>query len=109
MKNLFFSPSYINTTIESAKQLLSNNADSFIVTDSTYSHDNRASVQILVDGITFLMFLPNSFSNNAQNEEYNFFTLMLDSDYASDVCSLNENFYSLKDAINMITFDFILA
>jgi hypothetical protein len=109
MKNLFFSPSYINTAIDSAKQLLSNNVDSFLVTDSTYAHDNRASVQIHVDGITFLMFLPNSLNNNAQNEEYNFFTLILDSDYASDVCSLNENFYSMKDAIDMITFEYVLA
>lgn len=94
MKNLFFSQPYIDATIEQIKSLMHTES---IVTDSTYQNDQCASVQILSEGQTFLLFLPNSFIQNWYEEKYIHYTLGADEDYATG--RDYSNYPNLEDAI----------
>jgi hypothetical protein len=105
MKQLFFSQPYIDATIEQIKSLFSNEAEDFLVTDSTYINDQCPSVQILINSQTLLLFLPNSFISNVHQEQYNGYTLILDEDYAVGD-RVEEEFSSLECAVNHILFHY---
>jgi hypothetical protein len=94
MNNLFFSKPYIDATIEQIKSLLDLEC---LVTDSTYANDQCASIQILSEGQTFLLFLPNSFIENWYEEKYIHYSLMADEDYATG--KDHSNYPNLEDAI----------
>jgi hypothetical protein len=105
MKQLFFSQPYIDATIEQIKDLLDNEIDAYLVTDSTYINDQCPSVQIVINSQTLLLFLPNSFISNVHQEQYNGYTLILDEDYAvSD--RVAKEFSSLEGAVNHILFHY---
>lgn len=116
MKQLFFSKPYMDATIQQVKDLLDNEIDSYIVspktgfledtylvTDSTYINDECPSIQIVLVGITYLMFLPNSFVANAHQEQYNTYSIVLDEDYGTgnDV----NTFPDLESAVNYLVFE----
>jgi hypothetical protein len=111
MKQFFFSKPYIDAHIEQIKALLDAQVDSYqaspqtgfledtyLVTDSTYINDQCPSIQILLMGTTYLLYLPNSFVDNVHQEQYNVYLLMLDEDYGTgkDVVV----FHDLESAIN---------
>ena len=83
MDNVFFSGLYMENVIATLHELLSEEIDNVIISDSTYINDQAPSVQIHIAGLeTFLLFLPNSLVNNPPAEKYSTFNLMLDKDYA---------------------------
>lgn len=64
-------------------ELLSDEIDNTIISDSTYMNDQAPSVQIHIGGLeTFLLFLPNSLVNDPPAEQYTTFNLILDREYA---------------------------
>lgn len=103
MKQLFFSQPYIDATIKQVKDLLDDHVDSYLVTDSTYHNDECPSIQVVLVGITYLMFLPNSFVSNPHQEQYNGYTIVLDEDYGTgnDVTT----FPDLTTAVDHLIFD----
>lgn len=103
MKQFFFSKPYMDATIQQVKDLLDNEIDSYLVTDSTYINDECPSMQIVLVGITYLLFLPNSFVSNPHQEQYNSYTIVLDEDYGTgnDV----NTFPDLESAVNYLVFE----
>lgn len=95
MDNLFFSKLYIDTHIEQLQELL----PYCLITDATYQHDNRASIQIkeMHSEITYLLFLPNALVTEHWKEKYSHYTLILDEEYAEAEQSLCEQFENLID------------
>lgn len=84
MDNVFFSGLYMENVIATLHELLSEEIDNVIISDSTYINDQTPSVQIHIGGLeTFLLFLPNSLVNNPPAEQYTTFTLILDKDYSN--------------------------
>jgi hypothetical protein len=84
MDNVFFSGLYMENVIATLHELLSEEIDNVIISDSTYINDQAPSVQIHIAGLdTFLLFLPNSLVNNPPAEQYSTFNLMLDKDYSN--------------------------
>ena len=83
MNNVFFSGLYMENVIAKLHELLDDEIDNVIISDSTYINDQTPSVQIHIGGLeTFLLFLPNSLVNNPPAEQYTTFNLMLDKNYA---------------------------
>jgi hypothetical protein len=103
MKQLFFSQPYIDATIEQIKDLLDNEIDTYLVTDSTYINDQCPSVQIVLVGTTYLLHLPNSFVSNVHQEQYNEYTLILDEDYGTGKDAVT--FPNLESAVNYLVFE----
>jgi hypothetical protein len=103
MKQLFFSQPYIDATIEQIKDLLDNEIDTYLVTDSTYINDQCPSVQIVLVGTTYLLFLPNSFVSNVHQEQYNEYTIILDEDYGTGKDAVT--FPNLESAVNYLVFE----
>lgn len=84
MHNVFFSGLYIENVIVTLQELLSDEIDNVIISDSTYINDDTPSIQIHIPGLeTFLLFLPNSFIEDPINEKTNSFHLILDKEYAN--------------------------
>ena len=82
--NVFFSALYMDNVIGKLHELLDDEIDNVIISESTYINDQAPSVQIHITGLeTFLLFLPNSLVNNPPAEQYSTFNLMLDKDYSN--------------------------
>jgi len=108
MSNLFFSKPYIDAHIQKAKEMLDKHTDNYSVSDSTYHNDQCASIEITINGESYLIFLPNSFEDNGYNEEYRTYQVILDREY-HNVETLNEVFNSLHDAIQCVFAQTILT
>lgn len=93
MNNIYFSQAFINSQIKSLKVLFPD----ALITDSTYHNDNRASIQIHIEDITYLLFLPNAKQSNHLKEHYSNYMLMLDEDYAFSEKTLLEVFDNITD------------
>ena len=84
MDNVFFSALYMDNVIGKLHELLDDEIDNVIISESTYINDQAPSVQIHIAGLdTFLLFLPNSLVNNPPAEQYSTFNIMLDKDYSN--------------------------
>jgi hypothetical protein len=109
MNELFSSKVYIDEHIRCAKELLSQEIDEFLVSDSTWYNDPCASLQISVLDETFLVFLPNSLVHNLDREQYTTYNLILDSEYAECEKTIQETFQSFSEVINHIIWEHYYA
>jgi hypothetical protein len=108
MNKLFFSKPYIDAHIEKVKEMCDKETENYSVSDSTYHNDRCASIDITIDGVSYLIFLPNSFEDNGFKEEYRTYQVILDREY-HNVETLNEVFNSLHDAVQCVFAQTILT
>ena len=95
MTNLFFSQNYIDAHMEILRELLPD----ALISDATYKNDECASIQIKVHDTTYLLFIPNSFVTDEEKENYAYYKIILDKEYAEE-----KTFHHIFDNISSITY-----
>lgn len=85
MTNAFNNDYYISANIDALKRIFEENyIISYRIEDVSNKNDGRASIHVSQGVSSFIVFLPNALMTDRDKEEYSFYSVILDDEYATD-------------------------
>lgn len=106
MKNLFLNQAYIDAHVSTLQSMFESEIDKVQIQDCTYANDNRASILISLWCGDFRLYLPTSFVNIPDKEEYTDYLLVNDNEQTP---SIEEPFSSLSLVFDCLVWEFYYA
>lgn len=85
MTNAFNNQHYIDAHIDALKTIFEENyIISYTIEDVSNKNDGRGSIHVSQGVARFIVFLPNALMTDRDKEEYSFYSVILDDEYATD-------------------------
>jgi hypothetical protein len=97
MTNAFNNDYYISANIDALKRIFEENyIIRYRIEDVSNKNDGRASIHVSQGVSSFIVFLPNALMTDRDKEEYSFYSVILDDEYATDK-TIEANFDNIRD------------